>query len=123
MEDQEKQTNEMNEAAENQTSAQEELSEQAQEEKSTGAIIGAIIIVVLLVIGGLLYLGSKTGGDDSQAVEPTPEEIVNEADTVTQSIEAQGTSDEIDAIEKDIQNTNLDNLDVDLGNIEAEIGL
>ncbi len=119
MDDQEKQIN--NEGVtEEQTSTYTE----PVEEKSTGAIIGVIIIVVLLVIGGLYYLGSRSGNEQiSDETAPAAEEILSETDSITAAIEAQDTSDEIDAIQKDIDDTDLGNIDIDLGNIEAELGL
>lgn len=93
--------------------------EMPTEEKSTGAIIGAIIVVVLLVIGGLYFLGQKMAGEK---VLPTPEEIAAEPDTTTEALQTQGTSDEIDAIEADL-GADLGDLDAEMANIEAELGL
>jgi len=85
------------------------------EEKSTGAIIGAIIIVVLLIIGGLYFFGQRSNE------ELAPAEILSQPDAAVEVLETQGTSDEITAIEEDINVTNLDGLDVELGNIDAEL--
>ncbi len=89
------------------------------EEKSTGAIIGAIIIVVLLVLGGLYFLGQRVNKNTENTL--APEEILSQPDTVTQTLEVQGTSDEVSDIEADLgTTTDFGNLDVELGNIDAE---
>jgi len=91
-------------------------SESETEEKSTGAIIGAIIIVVLLVIGGLYFLGQRVSEG------PAPEEILSQPDVVTETLETQGTSDEIVDITADLgTEEDFGNLDVELGNIDAEL--
>ncbi|MBI2048296.1 MAG: hypothetical protein HYT27_04105, partial [Parcubacteria group bacterium] len=42
-------------------------------------------------------------------------------DTALQVLEIQGTSDEISTIESDLDATTLEDLDAELGNIEAEL--
>lgn len=87
------------------------------EEKSHfGAISGIVIIVVILALGGL-YLWGKELNNQELA---TPESgVMNEAvvDSSTQALETQGTSDNVSDIEADLNNTNLENLDADLGSI------
>lgn len=121
MEQQEKQT-----VNEEHTEEQSSTYTAPVEEKSTGAIIGAVIIVVLLIVGGLYYFESRSNREPvpvSDKTAPSAKEISNETSTIVKSIETQGTSDKIDAIQKDIDKTNLKNIDVDLGNINAELGL
>ncbi len=86
------------------------------EEKSTGAIIGAIIIVVLLVIGGLYFLGQRA------TKEATPAEILSQPDVVVETLQKQGDSDAIADITTDLgTEADFKNLDVELGNIDAEL--
>ncbi len=86
------------------------------EEKSTGAIIGAIIIVVLLVIGGLYFLGQRV------TKELAPEEILSQPDEITETLGIQGNSDEIVDITTDLRTpADFENLDVELGTIDAEL--
>ncbi len=86
------------------------------EEKSTGAIIGAIIIVVLLVIGGLYFLGQRVNK------ELAPEEILSQPDEITEVLGTQGSSDEIIDITTDLgSESDFGNLDVELGTIDAEL--
>lgn len=119
----EKQKNNEEEVIEEQTSTYTE----PVEEKSTGAIVGVIIIVTLLVIGGLYYLESrnsnKTTTPISDATAPSAKEILTGTTTMVNSIEKQGTSDKIDAIQKDVDSTDLNNIDVGLGKINAELGI
>jgi len=108
----------VNEAPGTIDASQESTTEMPKEEKSTGAIIGIIIIVVLLVIGGLYLLGQRS---DKEVT--TPEAILSEPDTTTEVLEAQGTSDEIADIETDTESTDFGDLDMELGDIQAELSL
>lgn len=95
-----------------------------------GIILGVLIVVLVLILGGLYIWGTTLqntpASATSPAVErPTPEENNEpestnaEADVETMS--ALSTSDEIDAIEADIDSTNLDGLDAELKDIDTEL--
>jgi uncharacterized protein HemX len=118
MEEQEKQIN--NEMSEDQLVSNEKV-----EEKTVGAIIGVIIIVVIIIIGGLYFFFKQNKTQEEIPVETTPtaEEIAAEPDNAIQALETQGTSDKITDIEADLGNTDLKNLDIEMGNIEAELNL
>lgn len=94
-----------------------------------GVILGILIVVLSLILGGL-YLWSTTF--QTQPVAETPiverptEEENNEpestnAEADVQVLETLSTSDEIAALEADIESTNLDELDAELQAIEAEL--
>jgi len=87
--------------------------------KQIGPVIGAIIIITILVIGGLYYWGAEL----NKQAEPSAEEIAAKVDHSTEALGTQGTSDEIAAIEEDLDLTDLGNLDAELGDIDAELGL
>lgn len=89
------------------------------QEGGSGPIVGSIIIILIIVLGGWYFLSQKTAVDDGM----TGDEIRQEQDDVTLNLGTQGSTDEIDDIEEDLENTNLDDLDADLGNIDAELGL
>lgn len=91
------------------------------EEKSTGAIIGVIIIVVLLALGGLYFLGQRVAKPADKVL--APEEILSQPDVVIETLDNQGTSDKITDIQADLVNESDfgNNLDIELGNIDAEI--
>jgi hypothetical protein len=90
--------------------------------KSTGPIIGIAIIIVIIIFGGLYYWGAQlTGKDGSEETEkPTAEEIESAEDTAVSELETQSNSDEISAIEEDLNATDLEGLDAELENIDAE---
>lgn len=81
------------------------------EKKSVGPTIGLVIVVILIILGGIYFWNQQQNKDsDSMAVE-------NEA----MMIKEQGTSNEVSSIEADLNATNLDNLDQELGNIDADL--
>lgn len=88
---------------------------------TTGPIIGIIIIVAVLVIGGLYFWGSKLSKETQDSM--TPEEIVAEEDAARTALETQSTSDTVESIEEDLNITDLEGLDAELGDIETEFGL
>jgi len=85
-------------------------------QKSAGPVIGIIIIVLVLVFGGLYFWGKRV------TQEPTPEAIMNMPDSQLETLGTQNTSDEVTAIEEDLNATDLENLDAELGDIEKELG-
>ena len=93
---------------------------QAPQEKAVGPIVGAVIIVVVLVLGGLYFWGQKIA---QEGAPQTADEILEAPDETLESLEQQGTSDEIPDIEADLNATNLEELDVELRDIEGELGL
>lgn len=87
-------------------------------EKNTGALIGTIIIIVILVIGGLYMWGKNLVNNGVT----TPETILQTPDTTTEVLKDQGTSTKASDIEADLNATNFDGLDQELGNIEQQLG-
>jgi len=89
-----------------------------------GPILGVLIVVLVLILGGL-YLWGGTISDTEEMVEPGPIEN-NEPETVRAKADEQilnttSPSDEIGAIEADLESTNLDELDAELDEIEREL--
>ena len=82
------------------------------DKKSVGPLIAVILILGLIIIGGLYFLKTRS----SQNVYIPPVENV---DTVTESLNQQDLSDDLDSIENDLNNTDLDNLDQGAAAIEA----
>jgi hypothetical protein len=78
--------------------------------QSTAKLITTII--VLVVILGLLfaYANTRQTRDDMNTEQPTEQEIIME-DRQVQEIQMQSSSDDVAAIEADLNSTNLDNLD------------
>ncbi|MBI2454326.1 MAG: hypothetical protein HYV54_02010 [Parcubacteria group bacterium] len=74
-------------------------------------------VVVLALIFGF-YSWPKNGGETTQAPVNTEDA---EADEYTASLENITGSDEVSDIEKDLQETNIDDLDKEVSDVEAEI--
>jgi hypothetical protein len=88
-----------------------------------GPLIGIIIIVVLIAIGGFYYWGLKL------TEKQTPDNFVSEevllegtdSDAVVDALLDQNTSDSIETIEEDLNDTDLNGLDAELSDIEREL--
>jgi len=95
------------------------------EKKSVGQIIGIVLIIAVIIIGGLYFYGKSLYNSSSSAIDDsiTAEDILSQPDESTQQLLQQGTSDEIVDIEQDLNMTDLENLDAELGNIDAELGI
>ncbi len=88
------------------------------------------VIVALILIGvvvGLWFNNQKISSTSTvqKTVTPTvelpsPQPAVNE-DAQTVALENQSESDEVEAIETDLQATDFSNLDQEMASIEAEI--
>lgn len=108
--------------------SQQKIAEEMPQEQNTpqgstlGPVVGTIIIVAVLVIGGLYYWGAQLNKQAIVDETLTGEEIAAEVDTSTEALGVQGTSDEVTAIEDDLDLTDLSDLDAELGNIDAELG-
>lgn len=93
-----------------QNNNQEKVEESIQQEKvkiekdkGVGPIIGSIIIIILIIIGGIYYWNS----------------IIDER-AATQDTSEQSEAESISEIEAELNTTDLDNLDAELEQIEAE---
>ncbi len=82
------------------------------QKKSSGPLIAVIIILALIVIGGLYFLKEKMARDTY---------VPPQEDSVTQELQAQSTSDDLNSIEADLNATDVDNLDQGASVIQAEI--
>jgi hypothetical protein len=96
---------------------------------TNGPVIALLIILLLAVLAGMYYWFSAQEKDTpvitNDRLRPTAEENKEPESTTAQAqVEALGvvsTSDEIPAIEADVESTNLDSLETELDAIEAEI--
>jgi hypothetical protein len=89
----------------------------ATEEK--GPVIGLVIILLVIIIGSVYFLYQRQAPIPEGEL-PTVDEVttITEVATLT-TITEQGTSDEINAIEEDLANTDIDTLDEDLAELDA----
>lgn len=95
----------------------------------SGPIVVLLGVILLAILGGLYYWYYTVMS--IQIIEPVvqtrptaeennePESTTAEARTSTMNVVS--TSDEIDAIEADVQSTNLNDLDIELNAIDAEL--
>lgn len=89
-----------------------------------GPTLAILIIILIVILGGMYLWGGMLG---EQPAEVTPL-LNNEPETprAKTDVEILGTlspSDELGAIEADIQNTNLDSVESDMNTIDAEINI
>ena len=91
-------------------------------------ILGTLIILLLLVLAGLYYwhdLITQSPIVTSISNRPTEEQNQEPESTTaraqTDAMETLSTSDEIPALEADIEGTNLETLDSELNAIDAEL--
>jgi len=73
-----------------------------------GPLIGTIIVILVLVIGAIYYFVSLRN-DDTQPIAP-----YDDTDRTLLNIETQSPSDELDAIENDVNATNMNDIDADI---------
>ena len=83
------------------------------EKKSIGPLVAVIIILALIIIGGLYFLKERSAQEIYVPAEQN--------DAITESLNQQSNSDDLDSIEADLNATNLDNLNEGAAAIEAEL--
>lgn len=88
------------------------LQDNAPDKKSSGPLIGIIIIIVVLLVGGLYFWMTK--------IATIPEETGTDTEAVVEQLSTQSASDEISAIEADLDATDLENLDAELDSLLNE---
>ncbi len=111
---------------ENQTEVQSPVNESpapeqenTPREKSAGGVISTIIVVVIILIGAVYLFNSRE--PVAKTPEITAEEITAAPDAQKENLLEQSTSDNVTAIEADLDTTNFDGLDSELQAIEAEL--
>lgn len=86
--------------------------------KSVGSLIAVIIILALIIVGGLYFLKERTLREN---YVPPVDQINEQADSITESLNQQSTTDDLESIEADLNSTDLDNLDQGAAAIETEL--
>jgi hypothetical protein len=82
--------------------------------KSVGPLIAVIIILALIIIGGLYFLKERSS-------QPIYAPTTTTSDAMTDSLNKQGSSDELGSIEADLNATDVDNLDAGAAAVEATL--
>lgn len=122
----------MNEEENNMTTP-EEMTTQPEmtndEPIANGPVLALLAVLLLVVLGGMYYWYTNLESTEPAVVEtptrPTAEEN-NEPESTTAEAQAGAativsTSDEISAIEADLESTDLESLDTELQAIENEL--
>lgn len=73
---------------------------------SVGPTIGSVIVILIIIIGGFYFWNSIINKNVTEDVNEQ-----TQGDEQTMQLEAQSDSTEINDIEKDLMDTNLDNLE------------
>ncbi len=81
--------------------------------------IALIVIAVVVILGVVSVLAAKKLNLTSKTA-PTPVAQVKQ-DSVLTALGKQSNSDEVGAIDQDINTTNLDNLDTDLNQVDQDL--
>ena len=89
-----------------------------------GLMLGALVLLVVIIIGGLFLWGGMLVKEDpafQERVIPNNEPETPRAIVDTQILETLSPSDDLGAIEADLNSTNLDSIDADITTIDAEL--
>lgn len=97
-----------------------------QKQGQIGPIIGIIIIVIVLALGGLYVWGARLNKADTNTSETgqsnqSAQDISTAGDPALDNLKTQGTSNELSAIEDDLDTTSLDGLDTEMKAINTEL--
>ena len=89
-----------------------------------GPMLGALILLVVIILGGLYLWGQslvKTDPAFQERVIINDEPETPRAIADTKILETLSPSDDLGAIEADLNSTNLDSIDADMTTIDAEL--
>ena len=92
-------------------------------EKPVGPAIATIIIVLILIIGAFYFWGAKLEKVEPVNENVTAEEVLAQPDASLNALQTQGPSNELNAIEQDVNATDLQNLNTETKNIDAELAI
>ena len=96
-----------------------DLPTEPEHRNALGPIVGIVVIVIIIVLGGY-YIWNTQIRNGTTIVET---ETVTPEDTVLVELQDQDTSDSLSAIEGDLGDTDLDMIDQELADLEAELNV
>ena len=85
-----------------------------EKKSSIGSLIAVIVILVLIVVGGLYFLNQR-------ASQPSYIPPAEQGDAITESLNQQSNSDDLNSIEADLNATDINNIDQGASAVEAEL--
>ncbi len=90
-----------------------------------GPILGVLIVILIIILGGLYLWGSMLEEEESltpvERTLPNNEPETTRAQADRQIMDTTSSSNDLDAIYADLESTNLNDLDADLTQIDAEM--
>jgi hypothetical protein len=86
-----------------------------EEKSSIGGIVVAIIVIAVLILAGLYLFGKHVVNK-----QQNPQDVI-ENDSVRDDLESQGNSDQLEAIQTDLEATDFGHLADGLDKIDAEL--
>jgi len=87
--------------------------------KTGFSAVFVMILVVIAILGFVVILGVRNIGYKGSQNQQSQQQV--EGDAQVRTLESLSNSDEVGAIEQDINSTNLDNLDEGIGEIDKEL--
>lgn len=86
---------------------------------SIGSIIGTIIIIAIIILGGLYFWGKRV--EEAKLRQDLVSDNTNQTEEMNEAavIKSISGSDDLSAIEAELNSTNLDNLGAEM-NIQAQ---
>jgi flagellar basal body-associated protein FliL len=103
----------------------EEINQSAEKKtKSVKLFFSLVVTVMVLTVAAFYFLGNNKNLENpssNTSTEQPESKTVPEEDFKTRALEKQGTTDEIDEIQKDLESTDLENLTEEINQIEAEL--
>lgn len=82
------------------------------EKKQTGSIIGSIIVIIVIIVGGLYFWGTRSTTPTDEGIDTPP------ADPIGDAFNQTSESDELGAIEADLNATDINGIDAGVNTIQ-----
>jgi len=104
---------------EGQTNTEQQLRGEVEHSASKNIVIVVVVAIIIVVLALMYMWGARVQESMNTPIEELP--TLPASDEQVENLKQVSTSDELEDIERDIDATELDNLDADLTELEAEI--
>jgi hypothetical protein len=91
------------------------------EKKSMGPLVAVIIILVLIIIGGLYFLQQRMSQPVYTPPAPVTTAVIEPVDAITNTLNTQSKSDDLNSIESDLKSTDTSNVDQGAAVINSQL--